>query len=300
MIDAYGVAPGGYRLPADARPGTVRLQVSDIDRSLAFYEGLLGLNVISRDADGARLGAADSRRPLLELRPGAEPRQSRHGRLGLYHFAVLLPDRASLGRLLAHLLAERVHPGAADHLVSEALYLQDPDDLGIELYRDRPREEWTARGRELVMSTDPLDAAGLISAVDGAAWTGMPTATTIGHLHLHVGDIDAAKSFYHDALGFDIVVSSYPGALFMSTGGYHHHLGVNTWAGAHAVPPAENEPQLLSWELVLPAADDVAAAADSLARGGYAVSPEEIGGSIAYDPWQTPVRLVTEPRLKLK
>lgn len=294
MSDGYGVAPDGYRLPAAAHTGMVRLQVSDLDRSLAFYEGLLGLHVIERAADAARLGAANSDRALLELRAGAEHQTSRRGRLGLYHFAVLLPDRAALGSLLGHLLAQRVHPGAADHLVSEALYLQDPDDLGIELYRDRPRSEWSTRGREIAMTTDPLDGAGLVSAAGGAPWTGMPEGTTIGHVHLHVADIDAAKSFYHDALGFDIVVSSYPGALFMSAGGYHHHLGVNTWAGPHAVAPAEREAQLLSWDLVLPTTDDVAAAADSLSRGGHAVTPEEVGGSIAYDPWQTPLRLLPE------
>jgi catechol 2,3-dioxygenase len=293
MSDAYGVVPDGYRLPAHAHTGTVRLRVSDLGSSLAFYEGLLGLNVISRAADSARLGPADSDRPLLELRAGAKRSAPRRGRLGLFHFAVLLPGRASLGSLLSHLLAEGVQPGAADHLVSEALYLQDPDDLGIELYRDRPRSQWRTRGRELVMSTDPLDHAGLLAAAQPASWTGMPAGTTIGHVHLHVGDIDAAKSFYHDALGFDIIVSAYPGALFMSAGGYHHHLGVNTWAGAHAVPPAEDEPQLLSWDLVLPTPADIAAVSDSLARSDYVVTHSE-SGTIAYDPWRTPVRLVAE------
>lgn len=291
MSDVYGTRPDGYRLPGDTHTGTVRLQVSDLARSLDFYEGLLGLDVISRDDAGAELGAPNGERPLLELRAGAKPQPSRRGRLGLYHFAVLLPDRPALGSLLAHLLAKGVHPGAADHLVSEALYLQDPDDLGIELYRDRPRSEWKTRRGEIAMATDPLDGAGLIAAADGANWDGMPAGTTIGHVHLHVGDIGMAKGFYHDALGFDIVVSSYPGALFMSAGGYHHHLGVNTWAGAHARPAAPDEPQLLSWDLVLPTADDVAAAAESLARAGHAATPEEVGGSMAYDPWQTPVRL---------
>lgn len=295
MSEAYGHAPGGYRLPPETHTGTVRLQVSDLARSLAFYEELLGLRVIRRDEAGAQLGAAGSDRPLLELRAGAKAQPSRRGRLGLYHFAVLLPDRSSLGSLLAHLLEKGVHPGAADHLVSEALYLQDPDDLGIELYRDRPRNDWKTRGREIVMATDALDGAGLIEASAGNAWMGMPAGTRIGHVHLHVGDIETARSFYHDALGLDIVVSGYPGALFMSAGGYHHHLGVNTWAGSHARPPAPEEPQLLSWDLVLPTAADVAAAAASLAGAGHAVTPEEVGGSVAHDPWQTPVRLVPAP-----
>jgi catechol 2,3-dioxygenase len=294
MSDAHGVAPHGFRLPAATHTGMVRLQVSDLDRSLAFYADLLGLRLLERDSGTARLGAANSDSPLLELRGGADAQASRRGRLGLYHFAVLLPDRASLGSLLAHLLSQHVHPGTADHLVSEALYLQDPDDLGIELYRDRERDEWSMRGREIAMATDPLDGAGLIAAASGASWTGMPDGTKIGHVHLHVGDIGTAKSFYHDALGLDITVSGYPGALFMSAGGYHHHLGVNTWAGAHAVAPAAHEPQLLSWDLVLPTTDDVAAAADNLSRSGCTVTPEEVGGSIAHDPWQTPLRLVAE------
>jgi catechol 2,3-dioxygenase len=293
-MSEYGIAPDEYRLPASLRLGTVTLQVSDVDRSLEFYHGLLGMRIISRTGSAAQLGALDSDEPLLALRAGAVRTSSRRGRLGLYHFAVLLPDRASLGRMLAHLLNAGAQPGAADHLVSEALYLQDPDDLGIELYRDRPRDEWTARERQLAMATDPLDGPGLIAAAEGEAWSEMPAGTRIGHVHLHVANIEEARAFYHDALGFDLVVWNYPGALFMSAGGYHHHLGVNTWAGAHARPPAATEPQLISWDIVLPDAADVSAAVDSLTRRGHAVSPEEIGGSIAYDPWRTPLRLTPE------
>ena len=288
----YGVHPAGYRLPAETHVGTVRLKVSDLDRSLEFYEGLLGMHVLSRDADRAHLGVNGSEEPLLELIPGAEPRASGRGRLGLFHFAVLLPDRPSLGRLLGHLLRAHVHPGAADHLVSEALYLQDPDDLGIELYRDRPRAEWKTRGAEIAMASDPLDGDGLIAEGNGESWTGMPAGTTIGHVHLHVASIAAARSFYHDALGFDVVVSSYPGALFMSAGGYHHHLGVNTWAGPLAVTPAAHEPRLLSWDLVLPAIAETAAAAQSLTSAGYTVSPH-VAGSVTHDPWKTELRLKT-------
>lgn len=291
-MDEYGVRPAGYRLPAETHVGTVRLKVSNIDRSLDFYEGLLGMHILARDAESVQLGATGRDEPLLELVSGAEPRTSSRGRLGLFHFAVLLPDRPSLGRLLGHLLRANVQPGAADHLVSEALYLQDPDDLGIELYRDRPREEWKTRGDEIAMATDPLDSHGLLADGNGAAWTGMPAGTTIGHVHLHVANIAAARSFYHDALGFDVVVSSYPGALFMSAGGYHHHLGVNTWAGPLAVPPTAQEPRLLSWDLVLPTTADTAAAAQSLTSAGYTVVPDE-GDSITHDPWKTALRLKT-------
>jgi catechol 2,3-dioxygenase len=292
LSDAYGAPPAGYRLPAKTRVGTVRLKVSDVDRSLEFYEGLLGMRTIERTPNVVRLGAEGSDDPLLELMPGAEPRASGRDRLGLFHFAVLLPDRPSLGRMLEHLLRANIQPGAADHLVSEALYLQDPDDLGIELYRDRPRSEWKMRDREIAMASDPLDGAALLAERNGAAWNGMPAGTTIGHVHLHVASLAAAKAFYHDALGFDVVVSTYPGALFMSAGGYHHHLGVNTWAGPHAVTPAEHEPRLLSWDLVLPTTADTAAAAQSLASAGYTVAPDE-PGSITHDPWKTVLRLKT-------
>jgi catechol 2,3-dioxygenase len=281
----------GSTLPAAATPGLVRLQVSDLDRSLEFYEGLLGMSVVARSDGVVRLGAAGGA-ALLELRSGAVATASRRGRLGLYHFAVLLPDRAALGRILAHLVGQGVHPGAADHLVSEALYLQDPDDLGIEIYRDRPRSEWSQRRGEIAMASEPLDGAGVIAAGDGA-WQGMPSGTRMGHIHLHVGDMRAARTFYGDALGFDVTVSSYPGALFLSAGGYHHHLGLNTWAGPQAQPPAPSEPQLLSWDLVLPADTDVAAAADRLERAGHPSSADGTGARTVADPWHTTLRLTT-------
>jgi NAD+-dependent protein deacetylase sirtuin 4 len=158
------------------------------------------------------------------------------GRGGLYHFAILLPDRAALGRLVAHLAREGVRVGAADHLVSEALYLQDPDGLGIEVYADRPRSEWRHRDRQLLMATDPLDLPELARSAGAEPWTGAPAGTRLGHVHLHVGDIHRAAEFYHAALGFDRMVWSYPGALFLAAGGYHHHLGVNTWARRRPAP----------------------------------------------------------------
>ena len=194
----------------------------------------------------------------------------RGGLLGLYHFAILLPDRAALGRFVTHLGSLGVHAGSADHAVSEAIYLSDPDGLGIEVYADRPRAAWRSDStRQLFMTTAPLDVRGVMAAAGGAAWTGMPPGTTIGHVHLHVGDLGAAEAFYHRALGFDKVVWNYPGALFLSAGGYHHHLGTNTWS---AGPPAdERHARLLSWDLVVPRRADAEAAARSLAAAGHAV-----------------------------
>ena len=284
----YGIAPEGYRLPAETTIGRVHLQVTDLKRSRDFYESVLGFHVHSANEQTVMLGTAQ--RSLIVLETGAAA-SSPGKRLGLYHFAILLPDRPALGRALHRLLDVGIHPGASDQLVSEALYLQDPDNLGIEIYRDRPRSEWRTRGREIAMSSEPLDFDGVLAAGGGSAWDGVPEGTVIGHVHLHVGDLEKARGFYHEALGLDVVVWGYPGALFMSAGGYHHHLGLNTLAGPRAESAAETEARLIEWELVLPRAEDVAAAADSLSNAGFSASPEEVGGSIAVDPWGTVVRL---------
>jgi catechol 2,3-dioxygenase len=181
----------------------------------------------------------------------------------------------------------------ADHLVSEALYLSDPDGLGIEVYADRPRGTWQRRDRELAMTTDPLDISSVIAAGGGESWDGAPPGTTMGHVHLHVGDLDAAEGFYHRALGFDKTVWSYPGALFMSAGAYHHHVGTNTWAPGPS--PSPDQARLLEWELLVPASDDVAAVARSLRAGGY--TPEDTAGGVtATDPWGTRLRVQAERR----
>ncbi|HEX7243525.1 MAG TPA: VOC family protein [Longimicrobiaceae bacterium] len=288
-MQSYGIPPRGHRLPDATRLGRVSLQVASLERSLAYYEGVLGMRVLRRDAGAATLGAHGDEAPLVELRerPGAVPGR---GRLGLYHFAVLLPDRAALGRFVAHLAAAGERAGASDHLVSEALYLQDPDGLGIEVYADRPRSAWRHEERQLLMDTRPLDLDGLVRAAGGEPWTGMPAGTVVGHVHLHVADTEEAAAFYHAALGLDRVVWSYPGALFLSAGGYHHHLGLNTWAGPGAAPAREGDARLLDWEVVLPGAADAEAAAGSLREAGHAVE-EDGAGWRARDPWGTTLRV---------
>ena len=288
----YGIAPAGYRLPAETRLGAVRLQVADLERSLAYYTGVLGLRTLERAADRALLAAHEDDAPLVELRErkGASPAPHR-GRLGLYHFAILLPDRAALGRFVAHLAAVGARAGASDHRVSEALYLQDPDGLGIEVYADRPRSAWRHSGRELLMDTRPLDLESLVRAAAGEPWTGMPAGTVVGHVHLHVADTEEAAALYHAALGLDRVVWSYPGALFLSAGGYHHHLGLNTWAGPGAVPPREVDARLLEWTVVVPTAADAAEAARSIREAGHPVAADA-DGWLATDPWGTTVRIV--------
>jgi catechol 2,3-dioxygenase len=291
MTDApYGIAPPGYRLPAELSLGTVRLQVADLARSLEWYRRVLGVDVQDRRGGIARLGAAGDGRTLIELheRAGAQP-VPRRGRLGLYHYAILLPDRASLGRFVRHLAELGERAGMSDHLVSEAIYLTDPDGLGIEVYADRPRATWRHDQRQLVMGTDPLNVDDLLRAAGAEPWSGLPPGTAIGHVHLYVGDLRDAAAFYHAGLGLDQVVWSYPGALFLSAGGYHHHLGTNTWA-AGALPAGDNDARLLEWEILLPTGKDVQGALASLAATGAPVAAGASEG-IATDPWGTTVRL---------
>ena len=287
----YGKAPAGFRLPDATRLGAVRLRIADLDRSIAYYQSVLGMRVIERDADRASLGAHGEDRALvlLEEHRGIAPSARQH-RLGLYHFAILLPDRAALGRFDTHLAQHGVQPGAADHLVSEALYLYDSDGLGIEVYADRPRESWRRAGSELLMATDPLDRNALLRAANGEPWTGMPRGTVMGHVHLHVGDIARAGALFSDALGFDRMVWSYPGALFLAAGGYHHHLGTNVWAGRDARPTRDDEAGLIEWTIELPDAAGVDAAVKSLSDAGFDVRREG-DDALTRDPWGTGIRL---------
>lgn len=280
-----------YRLPDSTRPGSVSLQVADLARSIEYYEQVLGMRVIARDEGSAQLGSQGDDAVLISLheRRGVAP-VSRRGRLGLYHFAILLPDRAALGRFIQHLAELGLRAGMSDHLVSEAVYLTDPDGLGIEVYRDRPRSEWTYDDGQLVMATDPLDAADVVRSGSGEPWAGMPAGTTMGHVHLFVGDLEKASAFYHEGLGFDRTVWNYPGALFLSAGGYHHHLGVNTWA-VGAEPAGENDARLLEWEVLVPSGTDVEQAVASLERGGSAVVRDN-GTAVVTDPWGTQLRLM--------
>ncbi len=288
--ERIGIAPPGYRLPDAVHVGRVRLQVSDLRRSIAYYEKVIGLRVLHRGDNIATLGVSEGDRPLLGLeeQPGARPVPKR-GLLGLYHFAVLLPDRASLGKFVAHLETIGERAGMSDHRVSEAIYLTDPDGLGIEVYADRPRETWVIESSQIQMATNPLDVDNLIAAANGERWTEAPRGTVMGHVHFFVGDIAEAERFYHAGLGLDKIVWNYPGALFMSAGGYHHHVGTNTWA-AGSPPASADDAKLLDWELVFPDKDSASAALDSIAAAGFAVETEN-GIRYATDPWGIRVRL---------
>lgn len=289
---SYGEPPRrSWRLPGGTSLGPVRLQVAELQRSLRFYQEALGLRVMEQSQGSASLGAVRDDRMLVELRerPGALP-AGRPARLGLYHFAVLLPNRPALGRVVRHLSGMGVAVGAGDHLVSEAIYLHDPDGLGIELYADRPRSEWRRIGRELMLATDPVDMGDLVAAGGDEPWNGMPPGTVVGHVHLHVGDIQRAADFFSDLLGFDRITWSYPGALFMGAGGYHHHLGTNSWAGPRALPAGDGDARLLAWTIELPDAEALAGVERSLADAGHPVQRVEDEIRTA-DPWGTGIRI---------
>jgi catechol 2,3-dioxygenase len=247
-------------IAADTTVGTVALTVADLDRARAFYETVLGLTAHEVDDGDLALGVADEP-ALVRLRgdfaaPPLHPRAT-----GLFHLAVLTPSRRELAYALAR-LARSGWPlsGASDHLVSEALYLNDPDGNGIEIYRDRERSEWrTDEDGQLAMATLRLDLESLAGELHDAPPVPdrMPAGTRMGHVHLQVSDIAAAEDFYHGVLGFDVTVRGYPGALFVSAGGYHHHIGLNTWNSAGAAPPAPGAVGLRSFDVRLPDRDEL-------------------------------------------
>jgi len=239
-------------LPADTHMGQVALSVADMPRALAYYQQHIGLQVLEQEGKTAVLGVPQ--RPLLFLQeqPGARP--SRRA-AGLYHFALLLPSRLALAQTLYHFIqAQTPVAGASDHAVSEALYLSDPDGHGIEIYRDWPRDEWPYTDGRLAMTTEPFDVEGVLGELspDTAVWSSLPPGTTMGHVHLHVSQLSPALDFYVGALGFDLIMRMGGSAGFASFGGYHHHLGLNTWAGVGAPPPGPDKARLLWYEILAP------------------------------------------------
>lgn len=240
------------RLPDATHIQSATLRVQNLTRALNFYEGILGFTVAANDGKTVALTPSAGEAPILYLVEHADAVRKPQRSIGLYHVAILVPDRPALGRILRRLVERRYEIGASDHLVSEALYLSDPDGNGLEIYRDRPRSEWVMNGDKVAMATDPLDGEGILRAAGGAEG-GMTAGTTIGHMHLHVSDLAKAEAFYSGLLGFDVMQRDYPGALFVAAGGYHHHLGLNTWAGRLA-PPA-NATGLDSWTIIIPGED---------------------------------------------
>ncbi len=230
--------PAALEAPLEATTalGAVRLTVADVERMQAFYERSVGLRPIGNSDGVRRLGVEGTCLVELVADPAAPARPRRTS--GLFHLAILVPDRRSLAAALRRVAESGWRfSGASDHLVSEALYLDDPEGNGIEIYRDRPRSEWRYSEGTLEMATLPLDLQGVLGDLDeGDADDGMPAGTRIGHVHLNVSGLDEAERFYAGLLGFDVMVRGYPGALFVSAGGYHHHIGLNTWNRATSAP----------------------------------------------------------------
>ena len=247
------------RIHPDTSMGAVRLTVADLARSRAFYERAIGLRASERD-DGTLALGVPGEPPVVDLTGDSSAPALDRRATGLYHLAILMPSRRDLALALAR-LAEARWPldGASDHLVSEALYLLDPDGNGIEIYRDRPREEWRQVDGKLAMDTLPLDLDSVLGELSGLRelQPAAPAGIRMGHVHLRVSDIPEAERFYSGVLGFDVMVRGYPGALFVSAGGYHHHLGLNTWHSRGAAPPAPGAIGLRDFEIVLPGREEL-------------------------------------------
>ncbi len=274
------------------RPGAVHLIVTDLDRSVGFYQDRIGLQLHSRGDSSAAMGAGGEDLVILEENAQAQP-AGRHA--GLYHFALLHPSREELASALQRLAVTRTQmQGASDHGVSEALYLPDPDQNGIELYADRPREVWPAPdpGAQVGMFTAPLDVEDLLRAAPHPepprhADPGL----TLGHVHLHVGDVPEAARFYGDVIGFELM-AELPGAAFVSAGGYHHHLGLNNWRGQGVPPAPADSVGLRYWTLLLDGQEELARVRERIDAAGVPAEEHE-EGLLVRDPSGTAVVLAT-------
>lgn len=238
--NAFGIDPG-------TTVGAVTLAVGDLIEMVQFYQRVIGLDVINRSEVSAELGIDKKPLVILEKKSGGKqfPRST-----GLYHLAILLPTRKDLGHWLTHLVSTQ-YPldGAGDHLVSEALYLSDPEGNGIELYCDRPREKWEYTENGPRMDTLPVDLESLQADAPDDEFGGLPSGTVMGHVHLKVNNVASAVEFYRDTLGFDLM-ATLPGAAFLSAGGYHHHIGVNMWNSRGADPPPADSLGLMAYRIV--------------------------------------------------
>jgi catechol 2,3-dioxygenase len=265
------------------RLGYVHLTVSNLEQALSFYQQSLGFQVHSRENGTARLGAG--REDLVVLTEQPQARRVA-GTTGLYHFAILVPSRLELARSLRHLGETRTPlQGFSDHLVSEAIYLADPDGNGIEIYRDRPRSEWQYDQGRLRMATDPLDIQGLLAELNDQpeTWSGLHPETVLGHVHLHVAHINQAETFYVDVLGFELMVRYGPTASFLAAGGYHHHLGINTWNGVGAPPPPPDAVGLRWYIVYLPDEAELNRVAARVRQAGLPLE-ERPEGLLLHDP----------------
>ena len=291
QAEALG-APAAARLPANTRMGAVSLTVADLSRSIDYYKRAIGLRLHRREDDRAWLGAGGE--GLLELveQPGARPLL---GYCGLYHFALVLPERVDLAGWLAHAARDQIAlTGLSDHFVSEAIYLSDPDGHGIEIYWDRPRSVWEGKVAER-MTTLPLDTASLLGELAdpaGEPFEGLPSGTSMGHVHLCVSDVAETIAFYREQLGFGLMAQLGSQAAFLSAGGYHHHLGANVWESRGAGQPPAGSAALRYATVVLPSGLDLDAALARLSDAGVESQASD-GGALVRDPSGNPILLVS-------
>jgi catechol 2,3-dioxygenase len=289
-ISVQAPSPTGL-LPASLSLGPVRLTVSDLDRAVAWYQRALGLRVQRLEPPTAELGDGTSTVLVLVEDPAARP-AGRHA--GLYHYALLYPSREELARAAVRLGVTRTPiQGASDHGTHEAIYLPDADGLGIELAADRPRELWPTPEEEFGRGGPrPLDLEDLLASVSGEEPRAqIGPGLRVGHLHLHVGSVDRGLAFYRDLIGFD-VWALLPSAAFVSAGGYHHHLGFNTWLGQGVLAAPAHTVGLRDWTIELPGAGDVAAVRSRLDHEGVPTQDLE-GGFATKDPWEIALRVVS-------
>ncbi|MCG1022602.1 VOC family protein [Sutcliffiella horikoshii] len=271
--------------------GEVMIKVEDLQRSIEFYTNVIGFKVLEHTESKA-VFSADGLTPLLTIEQpkGIQPKQQRT--TGLYHFALLLPSRADLGSIIHHFIDKGVRlQGASDHLVSEALYLADPDGNGIEIYRDRPAGEWNWNGPEVEMASIALDVEELLKEGQATPWSGLPEATVMGHIHLHVSGLKDTEKFYTEGLGFEVVTRYGGQALFISTERYHHHIGLNTWNGVGAPAPAGNTVGLEWFSLMFSSEEKKLATVDRLTSLGSKVEWVD-GYYYTYDPSGNKIKLV--------
>ena len=244
-------SPAGGEIARATTVGAVHLTVADLDRSIGYYRTAIGLDVLEQAAGRVTLGAGSTALLVLVEEPGARPSA---GPTGLFHFALLVPERPDLAAWLAHAAADRVPlTGMSDHFVSEALYLTDPDGHGIEIYWDRPRHVWEGQVAERMTSL-PLDVQDLVATLQESpqAYEGLPPGTAMGHVHLRVSDVAETVAFYRDVLGFELMAQLGPQAAFLAAGGYHHHIGANTWQSRGARPAPAGTAALRHATLRLP------------------------------------------------
>lgn len=277
-------------LHPDTNIGLVTLRVAQLERSLRFYQDILAFQPIERTPGRVILGTQD-KQPLLELIevPGAGPHPIRA--TGLYHVAIVLPTRPDLGRMLLRLAQANIEIGHGDHFVSEALYISDPDENGLELYRDRPRSTWRHVNGMVVMGTEAVNLRTL--AEDGKnaePWEVVPAGTRVGHIHLKVGNIAKAKQFYSGILGFD-VMAEMPTALFISAGGYHHHIGLNTWHSLGAAPAPTTDAGLQNFVIAIPTQEALQEVKARLVANNISFVEERPDLIRVNDPWQNVILL---------